>query len=433
MEREPRVRQLAVGARRRHEPRSSRLWSIGLLEALAGVLMMCCLLYTASMVVEAQQPRTVDAEELTDDLEDGRLFGLRFEGSDFSTAVEALASQGKLKSFIMIDECEVDGALLLGFFAETVSRTDSRDTNEVGPGDAVQGKATVWLVDSKIKSVMTGLASGYTSLHMNVDLTELPVIGWRTLWVRDCEIELLDMSWSAFEGHAAVEDSSVERLYVMHASILEDLRLANTAVHREFAFQECSCAGNVIFTSCSLGGWVIWAQSSFGGVILANTAIGGDIQVIGVSAPPEQLAALYMKASEGMESSLRRRADEYYRRARRLTRSELPLMQRVAELVVADWISAYGTSWTRVLLSWFAVIGVSGLLLWVFKGIEDGAGQRISSLWLSLYFSVVSFTTLGYGDYRAHKGWKALACLVSLLGATLMAVFIGVFARAYLR
>jgi len=48
----------------------------------------------------------------------------------------------------------------------------------------------------------------------------------------------------------------------------------------------------------------------------------------------------------------------------------------------------------------------------------------------SLYFSTITFTTLGYGDFRPLEGWgRILAGLEAFIGAFMMALFVYTFAR----
>ena len=53
--------------------------------------------------------------------------------------------------------------------------------------------------------------------------------------------------------------------------------------------------------------------------------------------------------------------------------------------------------------------------------------------WEALYFSVVTFTTIGYGDFQPHGWARVVAGLEGLLGLFIMAVFTVSFARKMLR
>ncbi|GAI81392.1 unnamed protein product, partial [marine sediment metagenome] len=47
-----------------------------------------------------------------------------------------------------------------------------------------------------------------------------------------------------------------------------------------------------------------------------------------------------------------------------------------------------------------------------------------------IYFSTITFTTLGYGDFRPLEGWgRILAGSEAFIGAFMMALFVYTFAR----
>ena len=60
-------------------------------------------------------------------------------------------------------------------------------------------------------------------------------------------------------------------------------------------------------------------------------------------------------------------------------------------------------------------------------------GEIHGSFFESLYFSTVTFTTLGYGDLRPHGWARAVAASEAILGAFVMALFIFVFCRRMVR
>jgi len=106
----------------------------------------------------------------------------------------------------------------------------------------------------------------------------------------------------------------------------------------------------------------------------------------------------------------------------------------VLEKTFVDLTSEYGTNWIRILKS-------SGLTIFVFSifyklnslGEIVSNGETVSGFLNYLYFSIVTFTTLGYGNMQPTKYLKGISAVESLIGAFLMALLVVVFARKWMR
>lgn len=106
---------------------------------------------------------------------------------------------------------------------------------------------------------------------------------------------------------------------------------------------------------------------------------------------------------------------------------------------IFQWISwgtmKYGESSWRVIYTSIVVVLACGLVYLLAGGITPNAANVRSPNTLDyLYFSVRTFSTLGYGDYRpAGEVGQALASLQSLVGAGLIALLIAVLGRRLMR
>jgi len=94
-------------------------------------------------------------------------------------------------------------------------------------------------------------------------------------------------------------------------------------------------------------------------------------------------------------------------------------------------IYGYGEKPGRVIVSAILVILLFASLFTIF-GISNVGIEQITSnnFFNCIYFSTITFTTLGYGDFRPLEGWgRILAGSEAFIGAFMMALFVYTFAR----
>jgi len=94
-------------------------------------------------------------------------------------------------------------------------------------------------------------------------------------------------------------------------------------------------------------------------------------------------------------------------------------------------IFGYGEQPVKVIISAISIILIF-TFLFMSSGINDTSiGGSTSNIFLDcVYFSTVTFTTLGYGDFRPLEGWSRIfAGSEAFIGALMMALFVYTFAR----
>ncbi|EMA49879.1 MULTISPECIES: pentapeptide repeat-containing protein [Halococcus] len=120
---------------------------------------------------------------------------------------------------------------------------------------------------------------------------------------------------------------------------------------------------------------------------------------------------------------------------------------RALKLEGSRWVMRYGTSPTRVVTSSVVVMGCSGILYPLTGGLRTDSGtygfeqpvadvlaatpgQLVRVFYNGLYFSVVTFSTLSYGDIQPiGAGARAIAGVEALLGSVLMALLLFVLTQ----
>jgi hypothetical protein len=97
------------------------------------------------------------------------------------------------------------------------------------------------------------------------------------------------------------------------------------------------------------------------------------------------------------------------------------------------WISDYGISTKRIIFTFFGLAFVFALLYRLFPDFVMVYGQAgdIRGFWHALYFSVVTMTTLGFGDIAANPdSWagQTLLMIQVILGYVLLGALVTRFA-----
>ncbi len=97
------------------------------------------------------------------------------------------------------------------------------------------------------------------------------------------------------------------------------------------------------------------------------------------------------------------------------------------------WISDYGLRTWRIIVTFFGLAIAFGVVYWLCPScvIVMGEVGDIRGFWHALYFSVVTMTTLGFGDIAANpdsRGGQTLLMLQVILGYVLLGALVTRFA-----
>ncbi|MFA6992391.1 MAG: ion channel [Candidatus Gracilibacteria bacterium] len=134
-------------------------------------------------------------------------------------------------------------------------------------------------------------------------------------------------------------------------------------------------------------------------------------------------------------SNLHGLADFYHYREmvakRKLIKKTHP--SRVVNFVFGDLLCKYGTSFVRVFMSAFVlVMSFAGLYRYTDSLMFQNKDVPVS-YFDAIYFSLSTFTTLGYGDYHAIGNMRFIAGFESFVGAVLISLFTVIVARNVIR
>ncbi len=108
----------------------------------------------------------------------------------------------------------------------------------------------------------------------------------------------------------------------------------------------------------------------------------------------------------------------------------------IAMIIIVTLIACFFTIRTAALAEklstmWFSLVGLlvgMAVIIVLFAWIYQSAGLH-SEFSTSLYFSMVTWSTLGYGDFTPNESTRFFAAFEALIGYLFLGLFISIFYR----
>ncbi|MBU1151660.1 pentapeptide repeat-containing protein [Patescibacteria group bacterium] len=237
--------------------------------------------------------------------------------------------------------------------------------------------------------------------------------------------------------HCTFQDGKLHDCYFEHAE-LEHSNFQNTSLSNCF-FQEADLAGMDLhgakLINCDFNDAKIKDITLSSTIVDQKTTFGRDLH--SEKEGNHRFASIEYKQIKEMykNSSLHDLADQYHYKEmvakRKIVDRKHP--KRWLNFLFGDLLCKYGTSFNRVLF-WSIIIIIACAILYtsdhslLFQNTEI-----VPSFLDSLYFSIVTFTTLGYGDFHAIDGMRYIAAIEAFVGAAMMSLFTVIVARTIIR
>ncbi len=229
------------------------------------------------------------------------------------------------------------------------------------------------------------------------------------------------------------------------AKIGGDASFNEAEIGRHASFDRAEIGGDAWFRGAKIGG-----DAWFGGAKIEGHAWFDTLDIKGILSFEETKFKNFKEAENASRAARRtyehlgdrETADRYFYREMVARRKQKNKFIQFFEWLFADLTCQYGTNPKRPVLIWLLfVIGIFPLIYYFGNGVVSSTAHGIKSLVSSEYFSIVTATTLGYGDLQPAlrtvlhipQFFRIVASFEAIFGTFMWVIFLTVFARKYMR
>ncbi|CAB49417.1 potassium channel family protein [Pyrococcus abyssi] len=224
-------------------------------------------------------------------------------------------------------------------------------------------------------------------------------------------------------GHVEIVNSRVRYPEFVHVTIHNNLVLRNTKLYSDENWNLAYLPN--LLAELNVYGFIVIENCQFNNPYLAEVFYRIARTTWEGSGDKENADEYYY-----LEMLARRkRVIQHYRRGPKTLRKTFKLLEVLFEFLFADLTCKYGTDWKRPVFLWLSLVIFAFPLFYALTN----SVTPVSSLMDYVYFSIVTATTLGYGDLHPIGIGKVIASIEAIFGMFMWAVFLTVFARKYMR
>ncbi|AFK23134.1 potassium channel family protein [Pyrococcus sp. ST04] len=228
---------------------------------------------------------------------------------------------------------------------------------------------------------------------------------------------------SQVPGHVEIVNSKVRYPEFVHVTILNNLVLRNSKFYSDENWNLTYLPN--LLAELSVFGFIVIENCTFNNPYLAEVFYRIARTTWEGSGDKEKADEYYY-----LEMLARRkRVLAHYRKGPKTIKKALRLLEVIFEFLFADLTCKYGTDWRRPVFLWLALVIFGFPIAYALTG----SVIPVNSPFDYVYFSIVTATTLGYGDLHPVGVGKVIASIEAIFGMFMWAVFLTVFARKYMR
>ncbi len=258
----------------------------------------------------------------------------------------------------------------------------------------------------------------------------------------ECTVsDTIVLSDSKIKEDVTVKNSNIKGISLNDAEICSGIYLKHTDVCGNISLGRCETK-NIYMMNLSIAGNVFLNDAKiYSGIDFSSIQVSEKFSCYGIKFLNsnnkkifENQVEIFQKAAMiCSKNGYRDDADKHYFHEMQARRKLKNIFYQFPDFTI-EKICKYGTDWRPILIWWFAIIFLFAITYFCTGGLKYVCTkQTVTYFWDTVYFSIITITTLGYGDIHPTGITKIFAGSEAIIGTFFWALFIIVVGRKYMR
>lgn len=249
------------------------------------------------------------------------------------------------------------------------------------------------------------------------------------------------LSNSKIKENVTVKNSNIKGISLDDAEICSGIYLEHTDICGDISLRRCKTT-NIYMMNLSIAGNIFLNDAKIhSGINFSSIQVSEKFSCYGIKFLSSNNKKIFKNQVEIFQkaamicsrNNYRNDADKHYFHEMQARRKLKNIFYQFPDYII-EKLCKYGTDWRPIFIWWFAIIFLFAITYFCTGGLNyAGTKQTVTYFWDTVYFSIITITTLGYGDIYPTGITKIFAGSEAIIGTFFWALFIMVVGRKYMR
>jgi uncharacterized protein YjbI with pentapeptide repeats len=243
---------------------------------------------------------------------------------------------------------------------------------------------------------------------------------------KNLKLGYLNLRNSNIQSCVFLSNVETTDIYLIRSNIKDYVYIGNCNIKHDINFYYAQIGGDLTIKNSKIGNMIRWHEKNiYGQFILENTSFKHNTA-------KEQAHRKARRIYENYGDF--KKADDHFYHEMVSISGQKNWMGKVIYFI-PHYILCYGVKLHRLFISWLLIVLIFSLIIYFFNGIESNKSfQENITFGQSIYFSIITLTNFGYGDFSPRTEiFQFASSLLAVFGTLFWGAFIVLFMHKIMR